>query len=89
MSTAKVCMFVYNNCTHDARVLKEAKTLADAGYEVRIIAVLDKNTVPYEKIDGFKIIRVEKNPIHYRVLQTLRHPSLAIKNWLSGSWEFQ
>lgn len=87
MSTAKVCMFVYNNCTHDARVLKEAKTLADAGYEVRIIAVLDKNTVPYEKIDGFKIIRVEKNPIHYRVLQTLRHPSLAIKKlafWLMG-----
>ena len=44
----KVWMFVTNNCRHDARVLKEAKTLAEAGHDVRIIAVLDKDTEPYE-----------------------------------------
>ena len=52
MST-KVCAFVYNNCKNDARVLKEAKTLADNGYDVRIIALLDDQTEPYEERDGF------------------------------------
>ena len=41
-----VCMFVLNNCKRDARVLKEAKTLAEAGYDVRIIAILDKEREP-------------------------------------------
>ena len=64
----KVCMFVYNNCRHDARVLKEAKTLAESGYDVTIIAVLDKDTEPYEERDGFSILRVdislaEKRPV--------------------------
>ena len=54
----KVCMFVINNCLHDARVLKEAKTLADAGFDVRVIAKLDKDTRPFERKDGFRIIRV-------------------------------
>jgi glycosyltransferase involved in cell wall biosynthesis len=55
----KVWMFVYNNCRHDARVLKEAKTLAEAEHDVRIIAVLDKDTEPYEGRDGFRILRVD------------------------------
>lgn len=65
----KIYMFVYNNCKHDSRVLKEAKTLADAGYDVIVIAVLDKITEPYEERDGFKIIRVIKDPIHYKILR--------------------
>jgi glycosyltransferase involved in cell wall biosynthesis len=52
-------MFVRNNCRHDARVLKEAKTLADAGNDVGIIGVLDRDTEPYEDRDGFKILRVD------------------------------
>jgi glycosyltransferase involved in cell wall biosynthesis len=63
-------MFVYNNCKFDARVLKEAKSLAKAGYDVKIIAVLSKDTLPYEERDGFKIIRVVKDPLHYnRILR--------------------
>jgi len=52
-------MFVYNNCRHDARVLKEVKTLAEAGYDVTIIAVLDKDTESHEERDGFRILRVD------------------------------
>lgn len=63
----KIYMFVYNNCKYDARVLKEAKTLASLGYDVSVIALLDNITTPYEERDGFKIIRVPKNPIHYRI----------------------
>ena len=68
----KVCMFVTNNCKYDHRVLKEAKTLTDAGHEVRIIAILDKNTEPYEERDGFRIIRVTRDPIHYQVLRAVK-----------------
>lgn len=58
----KVWMFVCNNCRHDARVLKEAKTLTEAGHDVRIVAVLDKDTEPYEERDGFRILRVDISP---------------------------
>ena len=74
---ARVCMFVYNNCKYDSRVIREAKTLARAGYDVRIIAVLDKTTEHFEEREGFKIIRVVKDPLHYRLLRGFRHFSLA------------
>jgi len=62
-----VCMFVYNTCTTDARVLKEAASLVKGGYKVKIFAVMDNVTLPYEIRDGIEIIRVIKNPIHYRL----------------------
>jgi glycosyltransferase involved in cell wall biosynthesis len=68
----RIDMFVYNRCTTDARVLKEAKTLAEAGHEVRIVAVLDQTTAPEEERDGFRIVRIDRNPIHYRVLRAGR-----------------
>jgi glycosyltransferase involved in cell wall biosynthesis len=67
----KVCMFVLNNCKRDSRVLKEAKTLVDAGHDVRIIAIRDEDTEPYEEKDGFRIIRITRDPIHYRVLRAI------------------
>lgn len=70
----KVCMFVYNNMKHDSRVLKEAKTLAEAGYDVRVIALLDTDTTPYELLHGFRLIRVVKNPLHYRLLRAAKPP---------------
>ena len=68
----KIYMFVLNNCKRDARVLKEARSLARAGYQVRVIALLDKETEPYEHRDGFEIIRVVKNPVHYRLRRKVR-----------------
>lgn len=64
-------MFVLNNCKRDARVLKEARTLTDAGYDVRIIAIVDESTVPYEEKDGFRIIRVNWDPVHHQVLRAI------------------
>lgn len=64
-----VCMFVYNNCSNDARVLKEAASLYKSGFSVKIIAVKDNSVLPYEIRNGVEIIRVPKNPIHYRILQ--------------------
>jgi glycosyltransferase involved in cell wall biosynthesis len=68
----QIDMFVYNRCTTDARVLKEARTLTGAGHQVRIIAVLDATTVPAEERDGFQVVRIDRDPIHYRLLRASR-----------------
>jgi len=81
----RVCMFVHNNFKHDSRVLKEARTLAKAGYDVRVIAILDESTQPYEKRDGFRVIRVARDPLHYKTLRALRRIS-SPANWISNLW---
>ena len=68
----KVCMFVYNNFTYDTRVLKEAAALTEAGYNVTVIALLDKIDIPFENQNGIKVIRVIKNPIDTRLLSWMR-----------------
>lgn len=65
----RVHMFVYNNCHSDARVLKEAASLGRAGYEVKIIAVLDSKTVPHENRGDFEIFRVERDSIHVKFIR--------------------
>lgn len=65
-------MFVYNRCTADARVLKEAGTLAGAGHRVRIVAVLDAETPAEEERGGFRIVRIDRNPVHYRLLRGMK-----------------
>ena len=59
----KVCAFVWNHFTNDARVLRECSALAEAGYEVDLIAVHDaKNEdMPFEEQhpNGFRVIRVK------------------------------
>jgi glycosyltransferase involved in cell wall biosynthesis len=72
----RIDMFVYNRCTNDARVLKEARTLTGAGHQVRIVAVLDATTVPREERDGFQIVRIDRDPIHYRLLRASRQAGL-------------
>ncbi len=69
-------MFVFNNCANDARVLKEAKTLAEAGHEVEIVAFLDKKTVASEEKNGFRIRRLKLNPIHLRIIRFFGNPIL-------------
>jgi len=72
----RIDMFVYNRCTTDPRVLKEARTLTDAGHRVRIVAVLDETTTPREERDGFQIVRIDRDPIHYRLLRAAREAGL-------------
>jgi glycosyltransferase involved in cell wall biosynthesis len=68
----RIDMFVYNRCTTDARVLKEARTLTEAGHRVRVVAVLDATTEPLEECDGFRIVRIDRDPVHYRLLRVAR-----------------
>lgn len=78
-----VVAFVFNNCTNDARVLKEAKSLVDAGYDVRILAIKDKTTDYYEDRDGIRIIRFDKDPINVRITRILKIP-LSLSSKISG-----
>jgi glycosyltransferase involved in cell wall biosynthesis len=75
-------MFVLNNCKYDTRVLREARTLADAGHDVRIIAVLDEDSEPYEEKDGFKIIRVTRKRIPYRIPQAIMKADSFVIGWI-------
>src|SRR6266542_1902532 len=66
----RVTMFVLNDCRTDARVLREASTLAAAGYAVTVMA---RTTDPYaaagerEVREGFTIVRlpVARGPLRW------------------------
>lgn len=72
-------MFVYNRCTTDARVLKEAGSLTAAGHGVRIVAVLDATTAPFEDREGFRIVRIDRDPVHYRLLRGMRRVTRLVR----------
>lgn len=59
---AKVCILTLTECrgSVDARVLKEARTLKQAGHDIRIIASRrDKSLKPYEDMNGLRVFRVK------------------------------
>lgn len=63
MSTEKtrVCMLLKNSFTHDARVLREAKTLVANDYDVTVVALSAKNLPERETTaDGIHVIRVSR-----------------------------
>ncbi|PCF74748.1 glycosyl transferase [Staphylococcus delphini] len=63
----KVAMFVWNHFTNDARVNRECTALAEAGYDVDLIAINDpknKDIQPFEqREDHFRVHRVRRYPI--------------------------
>jgi len=55
----KVCMFVLNDCNKNYKPARiPARALADAGHDIRIIALSSKETAPYEESDGSRIFRI-------------------------------
>lgn len=55
----KIVMYVLNNFTFDARVHREAQSLAEAGHEVTVVALKDEGTLASEETSGYKIERLE------------------------------
>jgi len=68
----KVCMCLFNNFTHDSRVLKEALSLSKIGYGVTVVARLDDSTLPEESINGVRVIRISTNPVHLKLIHLIR-----------------
>ena len=56
--SVKVVLLVFNSFVNDSRVLKEAVSLHDNDYEVKIIAHLDKDLNMKEDILGISLVRV-------------------------------
>ena len=58
---SRVVMFVYNDATHDSRVLREAESLAYAGHEVTVMARptdVEHGSTETERSGRFEITRV-------------------------------
>lgn len=54
----KVCKVVINSVSHDARVLKEAEALREAGFDVVILGIQDaNNNIPIQIMDNGVVIR--------------------------------
>ncbi|MCM1990273.1 glycosyltransferase family 4 protein [Oceanirhabdus seepicola] len=58
-----VCIFVLNDFINDARVRREASSLVEAGYKVKVVCVYTQFSSGLKKdeiMDGFKVRRVNK-----------------------------
>lgn len=64
----KVCMFVWNHFTNDARVLRECTALSEAGYEVDLLCIHDPKDA--------SLPRFEQRNENFRVYRLKRYPSL-------------
>lgn len=68
----RVAMFVTNPCTHDARVMKEAKSLSENGYEVRIFALSNANYAEgVVNQDNYTVHRLKFDNVFKRTQNTL------------------
>jgi glycosyltransferase involved in cell wall biosynthesis len=54
----KITLLVLNNFTNDARVHKEATTLASAGHQVSVIALWQSGLQEWEEQAGYRVIRM-------------------------------
>ncbi|HEY7969384.1 MAG TPA: glycosyltransferase [Candidatus Limnocylindrales bacterium] len=80
-------MYVFNDCTTDARVLREATSLAAAGHEVTVIARLDDPAMPSrDRRDGFEIRRIPVPVGPQTAWAFFRHPWRARRR-LAGLWQ--
>jgi glycosyltransferase involved in cell wall biosynthesis len=77
-----ISMLVLNNFTNDARVHKEATTLASAGYKVLVIALWQQGLAHLEQQSGYQVIRLR---LHSRSLNN-RLLSPLIK-YLEFAWQ--
>lgn len=74
----RVAALVLNSVSHDARVLKEADSLADAGFDVHIIGIQDKRSgdALTRRSEGVSIHRVSLGP----AMMALKY---RVRSWLS------
>jgi glycosyltransferase involved in cell wall biosynthesis len=69
----KVCMFVWNHFTNDARVLRECTALSEAGYDVNLICVHDPKDAALPRFEQrnshFKVHRIRRYPVVLEIMQ--------------------
>lgn len=83
---SRVVMFVLKDCRRDARVLREAGTLAAAGHQVTIMALrsdVDDPQAESERREGFDIVWIPVPPRWRRRARLVTAPWLA---WRLVAW---
>ena len=65
-----VCMLLQNSFRNDARVLNEARSLAQRGYRLKLLALRDADQPEMERVQGFDVHRVH---LWSRVLRARWH----------------
>jgi glycosyltransferase involved in cell wall biosynthesis len=89
----RVTLLVLNNFTNDARVHKEAVTLAKAGYEVRVVALWQKGLLEEEQSSGYRIHRLRLVSRSWRgglIAPLVKYLEFAIRFWISShQWRSQ
>ena len=62
---ARISMIVWNTFQTDARVLKEAETLAGQGHAVTVFALMQPGETPAHEVlaPGLEVIRVSRTPL--------------------------
>lgn len=77
----KVCMFVWNHFTNDARVLRECTTLSEKGYKVDLICIHDPNdknmNYKEKRNENFNVYRVRRYPLILSAFQFCMKNKLA------------
>lgn len=94
----KICMFVWNHFTNDARVMRECTALSEEGYHVDLICIHDPNnkSMPFEERinERFTVSRVRRYP-HLLIwmqgaIRTLKQNKwlavLLLAGWLACVW---
>ena len=66
---SRVQMFVTNPVTHDARVLREAEALTEAGHEVQVVGAREQGTAARDRRDGVDIVRVDRDPLPSKLVR--------------------
>lgn len=79
---ANICMIQFANSRFLTRVDREAKTLAAAGHDVRLLAVADRDTPLLEEREGYTVrrvrVRTQRLP-KWRILWPLRTLELIVR----------
>src|SRR4030042_3820907 len=80
----KITMLVLNNFTNDARVHKEASTLASSGHNVTVLALWQPGLLQSEQQYGYKLIRLR---LHSRLWQNrLLSPPIKYLEFIWHVW---
>lgn len=79
-------MFVFNDCTRDSRVLKEAASLAAAGASVTIVARSAPGLPDREDRDAFTIVRASSGLVRLPIRLLLRFSRGARFLWAVLRW---
>ncbi|EKN66475.1 glycosyl transferase, group 1 family protein [Neobacillus bataviensis LMG 21833] len=69
----KVCMFVWNHFTNDARVLRECTALSEAAYEVDLVCIHDPKDASLPRFEqrneNFRVYRLRRYPVLLELIQ--------------------